>query len=220
MNNSKWLAIAGSVLLAIILFVVVMQWGPSLSSAETLSEEEARSSILNRYAGEILQMKLEQAHYVVDLQLETGIYEIRVDAKSGDVVSLVRSESFTDSPSKPVEPITSPEPSESGEENKDENTVSEPIADPKPKPEPEPQPELVQRLTSKQAAEIAIKHIPGKVEDIESRQSEEISFYLIEIDLVGDREAIVQVNAMTGAVMSVSWDDNEWDDEDDDNHED
>ncbi|MCG7378278.1 PepSY domain-containing protein [Paenibacillus sp. ACRSA] len=67
-----------------------------------------------------------------------------------------------------------------------------------------------QFLSEKQAEQKALARVPGEVDDIELRGTNSGNpYYLVEIDLVDGREAIVQVNAISGAIRSVTWDEDE-----------
>lgn len=65
-------------------------------------------------------------------------------------------------------------------------------------------------LSEKEAEQKALARIPGEVDDIELRGTNSGNpYYLVEIDLEDGREAIVQVNAISGAIRSVTWDDDD-----------
>ncbi|PPA72263.1 PepSY domain-containing protein [Jeotgalibacillus proteolyticus] len=62
-------------------------------------------------------------------------------------------------------------------------------------------------ITEDKAKEIALTEVTGTVDDVELEQSEEGFYFLVEIETGDDREAIVQINAISGNVMSTTWDD-------------
>ncbi|TDL35251.1 hypothetical protein E2R51_05900 [Jeotgalibacillus sp. S-D1] len=62
-------------------------------------------------------------------------------------------------------------------------------------------------LTEPEAIDIALKAVPGEVDDVDLEHSDEEMYFLIEIDTADDREATVQVNAISGKIMSTTWDD-------------
>ncbi|WP_262988400.1 PepSY domain-containing protein, partial [Enterococcus faecium] len=67
-----------------------------------------------------------------------------------------------------------------------------------------------QFLSEKQAEQKALARVPGEVDDVELRGTNSGNpYYLVEIDLEDGREAIVQVNAISGAIRSVTWDEDE-----------
>lgn len=74
-------------------------------------------------------------------------------------------------------------------------------------------------ISDNEAIRIAQSKIIGEVEDVELKQSGNTKYYLIEIETENDQEAIVQVHAASGEIMSVTWHFDD-DDDDDDDHED
>ncbi len=80
---------------------------------------------------------------------------------------------------------------------------------------PAVRPYTVTALTEKQAEQIALRQVKGEVDDVKFKHSGKTGqqYYLVEIDTSDDREATVQINGVSGAVMSVTWDDE--DDSDD-----
>ncbi len=75
-------------------------------------------------------------------------------------------------------------------------------------------------ITEKQAEQIALGQVKGEVDDIKFKHSGKTGqqYYLVEIDTPDDREAAVQINAISGAVMSVTWDDEDDADKKDNDH--
>ncbi|MEC3883914.1 PepSY domain-containing protein [Halobacillus sp. HZG1] len=62
-------------------------------------------------------------------------------------------------------------------------------------------------ITEEKAKAVALNEIEGEVDDIDFESEEEPAFYLVEIERSGGAEATVQVHALTGEIMSVTWDD-------------
>lgn len=65
------------------------------------------------------------------------------------------------------------------------------------------------RLTESEAINIAISQVQGQVDDIWIDTEGDLTYYLVKIETNDDREATVQIHAITGDVMSVRWDDHE-----------
>ena len=63
------------------------------------------------------------------------------------------------------------------------------------------------RLTEAEAREIAKEQVNGSVDQIWLETNGEQTYYLVQIKTNDDREAIVQIHAITGNVVSVTWDD-------------
>lgn len=67
-------------------------------------------------------------------------------------------------------------------------------------------------LNEEEASKIALTEIPGVVDDVDLRDTDSgIPYYLIDIELEDGREATVEINAISGAIRSVTWDDDESD---------
>ncbi|RCX23839.1 peptidase YpeB-like protein [Fontibacillus phaseoli] len=65
-------------------------------------------------------------------------------------------------------------------------------------------------LTESEASKLALAEIPGEVDDVELRGVDSgTPYYLVEIDLVDGREATVEINAISGVIRTVTWDEDE-----------
>lgn len=74
---------------------------------------------------------------------------------------------------------------------------------------------MARLLTDAEASKRALAKVPGVVDDVDLRDTDSgIPYYLIEIDLKDGREATVEVNAISGAIRSVTWDDDDEPEED------
>ena len=112
----------------------------------------------------------------------------------------------------PVEPkpAPKPEPAPAPEQK------PQPKPQPKPKPKPQqpvqqkPAPQKTVLLTQQQAIQIALRQLNGKVDDVEFVSTAQGGYSLIEIEIDvedGPDEATYQIHAISGKVMSVTWDD-------------
>ncbi|MCP3761772.1 PepSY domain-containing protein [Domibacillus sp. A3M-37] len=63
------------------------------------------------------------------------------------------------------------------------------------------------QLTPEEAGQIALKQVPGVIDEVELGDEEEAGSYIVDIDAENGEEATVQVNAVSGDVISISWDD-------------
>jgi uncharacterized membrane protein YkoI len=63
------------------------------------------------------------------------------------------------------------------------------------------------RLTIEEANNLALKEVPGVVDDVDEELINGISHYFVKIESPNDREAIVEINTITGEVASITWDD-------------
>lgn len=248
------LVIAGIIGVVAVGAFFILQGSTGFTSAETLTEQEARESVLNRYTGEIVHIELREGRYEVKLELNTGLYEIHVDAHTGDVLSLERKEEYlpdadsegiksdkNETPSGLGHPETELDRSEikqivqedvPGEIRSLERVVENGVAIYRATVVTEQQelrvtinpfsgnviststiePPPPRLISEKDAIRIAKEHTPGEVDDVEFAQIDGTGFYLVEIEQDDDKEAYVQIHAITGEIMSVSWDDDAWDD--------
>lgn len=64
-----------------------------------------------------------------------------------------------------------------------------------------------QILTKEDAARIALQKVNGTVDDIDLEQSDGLTYFLVEVEREHTKDAIVQINAISGEVMSITWED-------------
>ena len=178
-QKRKWYMLAGSVLIVLIVFITGKQWFQATTATEVMTNKEIQQVIKEKYPGKVLNTALENNIYNVDLERETGMYEIMVHATTGEILSLERVSQPTKTEQKP--------------------NVSKPanIAVTKP----------VKTLTEAEVYPIALKLIPGQLDGIELESVNGVSYYFVEIEANNGKEAEIQIHAITGEVMSVTWDD-------------
>lgn len=116
-----------------------------------------------------------------------------------------------------------PQPEAPTEAPKPAPVQPKPQPEPKPKPKPKPQekpqpkppvnkpaPQTTVLLTEQQAIQIALRQLNGEVDDVDFVKTSEGGYYLVEIEIDADDgpdEATYQIHAISGKVMSVTWDD-------------
>lgn len=188
MRKKRWVWGAGSVVLIALLFIGFQQWGRLTTSAESISQREAEALVEDRYKGEITKIVQNDHEYIIEMIRNKISYEIKLNASNGEVLSFSKLGSrMIDQDN--VEP--------SAENSADQETKQE-------IEEGEQTPEL---LTESAAKEIALKEVGGTVDDIDLESSEDLTYYLVEIETADDREAVVEIHASTGKVLSITWDD-------------
>lgn len=91
MKSRRWLVPVGLIVVfGLLSFVGFQWWAPSLS-AENLTIEEVNQIAKDKYPGTIIKTtKNDGEVYQIEMQLETGVYQIRMDAESGEVNSIKR----------------------------------------------------------------------------------------------------------------------------------
>ncbi|WP_438349464.1 PepSY domain-containing protein [Paenibacillus sp. FA6] len=185
--NNKIVRISVVVLIVLGLVTIGVVWRSWASTPVLLSEGEVVQGVLAEYPGEVMSTSLENDAYVVQVQMVKGLYELRVDADGGAITSIKRLEAV-------VPDVIEPTKKPTTDTDKGSTAV----------------------VTRDEAIAISLKQVPGTVEEVEFRGKHESGYYLVEIDTDDGREAVVQVNGITGVIMSVTWDD----DDDKDSHND
>ena len=70
-------------------------------------------------------------------------------------------------------------------------------------------------ITESEAIAIAEKHVKGTGDDTEFYQPlDQTPYYLVEVELEDDRDAVVQVDGYTKEVKTITWEDDEENDND------
>ena len=185
-------------MLLIIFFMLVVAGGvvwiiqDRFFKQELFTIEEASNKVQNLYAGTVASSEKKGELYVIQLQRKDAIYDVAVSAETGDVSSLklVKKENgsvqgdTTDS-------NTSTDVKNDVEVNSNTNKT-------------DATPSII--ITEASAIEIAKKQLKGEVDDVEYEKTNDGGYYLVEID--GKKEeAVFQIHAVSGKVMSVTYDD-------------
>ncbi|MFJ8068476.1 PepSY domain-containing protein [Peribacillus sp. NPDC096447] len=241
MKNGRVLITAGSTLVfGLLLFVGFQWWAPPLS-AESLTEEEVNQTAKDKYPGTIIKTtKTEGEEYQIEMQLETGVYLISMDAKNGEVRSLKKEtighaaeESAEKTPQKQLtqneikarissqgdlEQIDLVQEKDNSHYKAVVNKNNEKITlilDPYTGAIIDSTMVADSIITENEAIAIAEKHVKGTGDDTEFYQpSDQTPYYLVEVELEDDRDAVVQVDGYTKEVKTITWEDDEVDDRD------
>lgn len=223
------IAVTGLLLAALLVFAAIQF--TNVSASESITEGEARELIKDRYQGEILNLQKVNSTYLIEMKRGEGFYQIKLSENGGEILSFEQKDRILNGEQKQlgeekIKEIIQAE--ESGEllslkrvthkeksafeaiVQKDEEKIKITVdalngeilfrtADETEVP--------VRNLTEDEAIQIAIKNEPGQVDDISFEETDSGSYYLVEIEKDDGREAAVQIHAITGTVMSVTWDD-------------
>ncbi|WP_176220713.1 PepSY domain-containing protein [Cohnella massiliensis] len=231
-KRQRWIAGLGG--LAVAAIVAILIWKPWTGEAVALSREAAERAVLARYPGIVSETTKSGGVYRMRLQTDRGLYEVEADAYSGEIVylQLIEAAAAEPSPSGGTEqspPASGSEaatPPPAGGGNGTATAAPGGSAPPPPPPASGGQTEAPGEsageppalLAPAKAKSLAAAHVAGEIEDAElKRTADGGAYYLVEIDVDDGRDAIVQVHAISGAIMSVTWDDeNDSDDDADD----
>jgi uncharacterized membrane protein YkoI len=242
MKKKNWLWIVLIFLLLLIVIFGWSKYRSINATVDILSKQDARELIQVRYEGTVKQIALVGQQYHIDLEKNDSLYKIKLDALDGKILSFSKNE-VVKPPSANPQPIkilseeeirkiilaaangtiTSFEKIATNgkiiykavvkEMNKQTTITVDAITGQILSSTSMIISETPKRLTEAEAKDIAKKQVNGAVEHIWLETKGGKTYYLVEIETQDDREVIVQIHAITGNVMSVSWDD---DNEDDD----
>jgi uncharacterized membrane protein YkoI len=179
MKKISWFWVSICSLLIMIVLISWQQFGKLTPAAEILTEKEAKELVQERYQGNVKNIKLSNQQFHIELEKQNQLYIIKLDAESGNVLSFTQSSSATPTPTPPLDNEYS---------NKDQPPT---------------------RLSDKEAIDIAQKQVQGELDEIWLETENDQTHYLVKIETNDDREAIVQIHAITGDVISVTWDDHD-----------
>ena len=235
-GDKKWfipLLITGVILGAGAIFILTLT-----SGKETISNNEITSRIEQMYSGTVSDLILKNDTYIAQIERQDGLYEVVTDTSEGNIMSITLLEPATiqELPIKTkneIKSIVSKEYKGTIERLVLSNQAGNPfyavdIANDESLitltidaltgtvlESQEKQTTTEQAFIKKeQAITIAKTQLTGEVQYTTYEETSDGGYYLIEIESEDDREAVIQIHGVSGEILSVTWDDQ--DDEDDD----
>lgn len=205
--------------------------GSLINEQEPIAAEVIRTQLESMYDGSVDQISITNGVYQAEMTRGEAVYAAEVDAVTGSVLSLSQigeiKEEIPDvlSESKVKEII---EEKYSGETDKISlNTGGEsPIYEVELSKDPKFTKVTVDAVTGKIISEtvkettgqnalisiedaitIAETQLTGEVDDVSYEKTNDGGYYLIEIEADDEREGTFQIHAISGEIMSVTWDD-------------
>lgn len=218
--------LTGGLLLVVVVVAGTLLWKPFSASSERMSEDEIISKVNLLYSGTITDTELDGDVYRVQLVSDLGKYDLAVDAREGTIVSIKQLEKGKgegvpgnqdptgQQPEPPAPDNGGKDPSE-GQGQGNNPPAAEPSGegsggtpkDPDDGEGTEPENPPMRMITREHAEKVSLAKVPGTIEDIEYREDDGVRYYLVEIEKSDGREATIQVHAITGKIMTVTWDD-------------
>ena len=219
----------------VILIVGGLYIGSLLKTEKPLSNDEIRSQLEDMYGGTVDSLSMENGIYVVELTRSGALYSAKVEAVTGKVLSLDQlsevevgsTKVLTEKEARAIIAEKYPGEVERISLNKKEGppvynvevvhdqalvTVAldarsgELISE-----ETKKIPEENVIITRDKAIEIALEQLRGEVDHVSFEHTDNGGYYLVEIeqdnDDSDDVEAVFQIHAITGEILSVDWDD-------------
>lgn len=213
--------------------VLLWQATRLMTSADPLSEADASQLVQDMYGGEIKMIERTDDYFLISIKSKNGFFDIKLDQDTGEIIaidkeSMEKAEKQQLSETDVEELIKTDFTGEINQIDKKAEsgryfyyvTVKEGTAKTKIKLDAQtgsiiesvkkeiPDPiEDISGISEQEAMKIALEQVKGgKVDDVDLEESDGLYFYLIEVEQ-NDGEATVQINAITGEVMSIVWDD-------------
>lgn len=220
-----------SLLTLVLLTVGGFYIGSLINKQEPMAADTIRTQLESMYGGTVDRFSITNGVYQAELSRGEAVYSAEVDATTGSVLSLTQTgemkEEIQDvlSESKVKEIIAGKYSGET--ERISLNTGGEaPIYEVKLSKDPKFTKVTVDAMTGKiitetvkettgenalitkeQAIAIAQTQLKGDVDDFSYEKTSDGGYYLIEIEAADDREGTFQIHAISGKIMSVTWDD-------------
>lgn len=235
MNFIKKAWLIPLLIVIVIALIAIFYRGNFFSQDEPLSREAVSDQIEKMYEGTVDKIKVQKGVYIAELTRTDAVYQVEVDMVSGNILSLKQLTEVEEKSQKvlsetevtdiiaehydsEIERMTLNDEAEEVvyevEVVEDQalvkiiiDALSGEVISEEPQGETDPK-ALISR---EQAVKIAFTQLKGDVEYVEFKQTENGGFYLIEIEQNNDNgknlEAVIQIHAITGEILSVVWDD-------------
>ena len=206
-NNRMWIL---PLLLVIGIISLSYYAYNQIMTKTTFGETEIRNRVESLFNGEVQSIAKTTERYEVTFLKDDFLYKVSVDETEGTFRQITLLEEGTAKVEEPEEQSVEEEtktekPTKeeyAGNELPKEETMDEPTKEPI-KTE---QPEALKPLTPKQASEIARSKFYGEVDEIEFVNTDDGGYYNVDIDN-GEDEATLQIHALTGEVLTITYDD-------------
>ena len=90
MKRKFWFGLGGGVIVLALLILIIVLFVNPISRTTALTEQEALNVAEQRYSGTVKQIQQKEDEFVIELERDSGIYELRIHSLSGEVSSLKR----------------------------------------------------------------------------------------------------------------------------------
>lgn len=220
-----------SLLTLVILTVGGFYIGSLINKQEPIATDDIRTQLENMYGGTVDRISIAGGVYKAEMTRGEAAYLAEVDATTGSVISLFQTGEIKEeipnilSEAKVKEIIAGKYNGEA--ERISLNTSGEaPVYEVKLSKDPKFTKVTVDAITGKtiteklkettgvnalitkeKAISIAKTQLKGEVDDFSYEKTNDGGYYLIEIEAADDREGTFQIHAISGKIMSVTWDD-------------
>lgn len=230
--KKQWLLPLLVTILLLVFGVIYIQG--LFTNEEHMTQEEIQQQLETMYEGTVGELTFQDGVYSTEITRSGGVYETKINAENGQVLSMalinkievkepellsvqeVR-EIVVKKYNNDIERLSHDDtggiPVYNVEIAKDQ-VLLEVVVDAKSgeiiSEKEHPTATANTLITREESIDIALKQLRGEVEYVEFHDKEDGGYYLIEIEQDNDDddiEAVFQIHAITGKIMSVKWDD-------------
>lgn len=218
------------VLTFVILFAGGLYIGSLITKKEPLSESEIQSRLEAMYGGKVENLLKEKGIYEAELTRNGDVYSAKVDAITGSVLALTQTSKSAESAAQVISeadiqtiittkytgtterislnkngevPVYEVDLAENQKLKKVKIDALSGVVISETVKETTSESALISR---EQAIQIALGQLKGEVDHVSFEKTNDGGFYLIEID-GEEEEAVFQIHAISGKILSVEWDD-------------
>ncbi|KAB7671110.1 PepSY domain-containing protein [Bacillus sp. B1-b2] len=228
-KRKKWIII-GTLTVALLLIIVGFLW---MHKENSLTDKAVNELIINTYGVAPSSVKLDEDKkiYTFEIERATGRYQVDVDAVSGSILNLTNLTPNSNSDNQEDNGLLSEAEAEAIIQEQEQTSPTEikeiqrgveryfsyQVAG-------KEETFLINRITKEitineenksdnvmiseeEAKQIAVKEVNGTVQEVDLEEEDNQTYYEVELEDTNNREAKVQINAYTGEVNAISWDD-------------
>lgn len=225
--KKKVISSLGFILLFFIMIIIVwLLLKQFVLPSDELAESEVKQIVEERYGGVIQETENKGKEFIVSFDRAGQMYQLQINRASGEIEEMSRTgeekKRLTEQEVKELVQTASLGEIDSvnlKEKSGEEVFVAQVVKDGEAREITlhavtgkvlsnelaNEQPPKNTILTEEEAIEIALQAVQGEVDDVDLENEEDHVFYLIEIETGDEKEAIVEVNAITGE-STVTWD--------------
>lgn len=230
--KKQWLLPLSLTIIILVIGVIFIQ--SLFSKEEQMTTEEVAQQLASMYGGTVGELTFQDGIYSTEITRPGGVYSTQVNAMNGQVLAMTLIEKIEEEAPKllseqevqdmmvekyhnDIERVTLNEDGETPiyeVEVAKNQTLLKVIVNAQTgeviKEEEQPSSTKNTLITREEAIEIALGKLAGEVEYVKFIDNEDGGYYLVEIEQDrddDDLEAVFQINAITGKIISIEWDD-------------
>lgn len=198
MKVRQWL-IVPTVLTIVIIILAYLVFNQLMTST-ILTKADIETRITALYGGKVETIVKDGSQYNVTFAVDDYIYEVVANEEYGTFEQLTLIKEGTPSSEEVPTTLDEEEPTTPDEELATDDTELELETDSQP-------PVKQERLTKAKVIEIAKKQASGTIDEVEFFQDNSGGYFIVEIENDDGNDVTLQIHAITGKILSVSFDD-------------